>query len=223
MGAVTIDLRPHCRVRRGYLIAASEERPSGRVGGIALLSRIRRIPGKFCGCRESRPASRCIRAPPDAHREGGAASCGDRTSAHAAAAVVVERPPVLRSGLGGLQLRRIRRTSPAEGAGDLDGRPHMPDGRPAQITGYRPLARHYTFPLDKPDRQLDHILMRGRLGHVTASSAPALPLSTIEPSSSSICTRPKQPPNDQRLTTTSAGNGWTRYPHLNGHRGRTAP
>ena len=57
--------------------------------------------------------------------------------------------------------------------GDLN----MPDGRPAQITGYRTLARHYTFPVEKPDRQLDHILMRGRLGEVTASSSLALPLS----------------------------------------------
>jgi endonuclease/exonuclease/phosphatase (EEP) superfamily protein YafD len=34
-----------------------------------------------------------------------------------------------------------------------------------------------TFPIEAPDRQLDHILLRGRLGQVTASSAPALPLS----------------------------------------------
>jgi len=57
--------------------------------------------------------------------------------------------------------------------GDLN----MPDRRPEQITRYRSLARHLTFPVEEPDRQLDHILLRGRLGHVTASSAPALPLS----------------------------------------------
>jgi endonuclease/exonuclease/phosphatase (EEP) superfamily protein YafD len=57
--------------------------------------------------------------------------------------------------------------------GDLN----MADGLPARITGYRQLARHFTFPLDEPDRQLDHILLRGWLGEVTASSAPALPLS----------------------------------------------
>jgi endonuclease/exonuclease/phosphatase (EEP) superfamily protein YafD len=57
--------------------------------------------------------------------------------------------------------------------GDLN----MADDRPAQITGYRPLARHRTFPVEKPDRQLDHILIRGWLGEVTTTSAPALPLS----------------------------------------------
>jgi endonuclease/exonuclease/phosphatase (EEP) superfamily protein YafD len=57
--------------------------------------------------------------------------------------------------------------------GDLN----MADGRPAETTGYRSLASHFTFPVDQPDRQLDHILIRGRLGEVTASSAPLLPLS----------------------------------------------
>jgi endonuclease/exonuclease/phosphatase family metal-dependent hydrolase len=81
-------------------------------------------------------------------------------------------------GWGRLQLRRIRRDlAPIQEPVILMGDLNMPDGRPAQVTGYRPLARHYTFPVDKPDRQLDHILLRGRLGHVTASSAPALPLS----------------------------------------------
>jgi endonuclease/exonuclease/phosphatase family metal-dependent hydrolase len=81
-------------------------------------------------------------------------------------------------GWGQLQLRRLRRdlaplSEPVILMGDLN----MADERPAQITGYRTLARHYTFPIEEPDRQLDHILMRGRLGRVTASSAPALPLS----------------------------------------------
>jgi endonuclease/exonuclease/phosphatase (EEP) superfamily protein YafD len=53
----------------------------------------------------------------------------------------------------------------------------LPGRRPEQITGYRSLARHLTFPAERPDRQLDHILLRGRLGRVTTSSAPALPLS----------------------------------------------
>ena len=46
--------------------------------------------------------------------------------------------------------------------GDLN----MADDRPAQVTGYRALARHFTFPVEQPDRQLDHILLRGRLGKV---------------------------------------------------------
>jgi endonuclease/exonuclease/phosphatase family metal-dependent hydrolase len=81
-------------------------------------------------------------------------------------------------GWGRLQLRHLRRDlaplpEPVILMGDLN----MADGRPGQITGYRTLARHYTFPIENPDRQLDHILMRGRLGKVTASNALALPLS----------------------------------------------
>jgi endonuclease/exonuclease/phosphatase family metal-dependent hydrolase len=81
-------------------------------------------------------------------------------------------------GWGRHQLRRIRRDlaplpEPVILMGDLN----MADDRPAHITGYRMLARHFTFPIERPDRQLDHILMRGRLGEVSASSAPALPLS----------------------------------------------
>jgi endonuclease/exonuclease/phosphatase (EEP) superfamily protein YafD len=77
--------------------------------------------------------------------------------------------------------------------GDLN----MADGRPAEITGYRPLARHYTFPIDKPDRQLDHILIRGRLGHVTASSAPALPLSDHRALIVDLSVPRAETPNDQ--------------------------
>jgi endonuclease/exonuclease/phosphatase family metal-dependent hydrolase len=81
-------------------------------------------------------------------------------------------------GWGRHQLRRIRRDlAPLHDPVILMGDLNMADGLPAQITGYRSLAQHVTFPIDEPDRQLDHILLRGRLGKVTASSAPALPLS----------------------------------------------
>ena len=81
-------------------------------------------------------------------------------------------------GWGRIQLRRIRRDlAPLREPVILMGDLNMPDDRPAQITGYRPLARRYTFPVEQPDRQLDHILMRGQVGQVTGSSAPALPLS----------------------------------------------
>jgi endonuclease/exonuclease/phosphatase family metal-dependent hydrolase len=81
-------------------------------------------------------------------------------------------------GLGRLQLRRIRRDLAAmPGALLLMGDLNMPDPLPARVTGYRSLAAHLTFPAAAPDRQLDHILLRGRLGQVIASSAPELPLS----------------------------------------------
>jgi endonuclease/exonuclease/phosphatase family metal-dependent hydrolase len=81
-------------------------------------------------------------------------------------------------GWGPLQLRRIRRDLAAmPGPVLLMGDLNMPHPRPARLTGYRPLATHLTFPATEPDRQLDHILLRGELGPVIASSAPQLPLS----------------------------------------------
>jgi endonuclease/exonuclease/phosphatase family metal-dependent hydrolase len=101
-------------------------------------------------------------------------------------------------GWGRLQLRRLRRdlaplSEPVILMGDLN----MADHRPAQITGYRTLARHYTFPIEEPDRQLDHILMRGRLGHVTASSAPALPLSDHRALIVDLSVLRREAPDDQ--------------------------
>jgi endonuclease/exonuclease/phosphatase family metal-dependent hydrolase len=81
-------------------------------------------------------------------------------------------------GWGRRQLVRMRRDLAAFGEpvilmGDLN----MPAPRPERITGYRSLAQHNTFPVERPDRQLDHVLLRGRIGEVIGSSAPALPLS----------------------------------------------
>ena len=42
---------------------------------------------------------------------------------------------------------------------------------PRLITGYRPLAVHPTYPAAKPNRQLDHILLRGRGPEVLATRA----------------------------------------------------
>ena len=81
-------------------------------------------------------------------------------------------------GWGRLQLRRIRRDlatlpDPAILMGDLN----MEAARPVRVTGYRSLAEHPTFPLDEPDRQLDHVLARGAVGQVVDSRAVRLPLS----------------------------------------------
>ncbi len=81
-------------------------------------------------------------------------------------------------GWGRRQLLRIRRDlagvrGPAVLMGDLN----MAGGLPARITGFRPLATHPTFPVENPHRQLDHILLRGRLGTVRHTGAPELPLS----------------------------------------------
>lgn len=82
-----------------------------------------------------------------------------------------------------LQLRRLRRDldplpDPLVLMGDLN----MSGGRPARITGYRPLASAPTFPADAPARQLDHILLRGSLlPDVRAADSPELPLSDHRP------------------------------------------
>jgi endonuclease/exonuclease/phosphatase family metal-dependent hydrolase len=74
-------------------------------------------------------------------------------------------------------LRVLRDLAPAKEpvvlAGDLNTRNPLP----AVIAGYRSLARHHTFPVDAPNRQLDYILLRGHLGEVVSSGAPRLPLS----------------------------------------------
>jgi endonuclease/exonuclease/phosphatase family metal-dependent hydrolase len=81
-------------------------------------------------------------------------------------------------GWGHWQLRRILRDlAAAKGPVVVMGDLNMHNPLPAWAAGYRPLARHLTFPIEAPDRQLDHILLRGRLGKVASSSAPQLPLS----------------------------------------------
>jgi endonuclease/exonuclease/phosphatase family metal-dependent hydrolase len=77
-----------------------------------------------------------------------------------------------------VQLRRLRRDlatfpGPLVLMGDLN----MTPPTPARVTGWRPLAGGLTFPVESPDRQLDHVLLRGELGPVTGTSARALPLS----------------------------------------------
>jgi endonuclease/exonuclease/phosphatase family metal-dependent hydrolase len=77
-----------------------------------------------------------------------------------------------------LQLRRLRRDLTAfPGPLVLMGDLNLTPPSPTTVTGWRPLVSAPTFPVEAPDRQLDHVLLRGSLGPVTASSAPALPLS----------------------------------------------
>lgn len=81
-----------------------------------------------------------------------------------------------------LQLRRLRRDfaslpGPLVLMGDLN----MSGRRPVRVTGYRSLATAPTFPADDPERQLDHILLRGALPAVRAVGSPELPLSDHRP------------------------------------------
>src|SRR5947207_14666372 len=76
------------------------------------------------------------------------------------------------------QLRRLRRDltplpDPLVLLGDLN----LTCRSAARVTGYRPLTDVATFPTDAPTRQLDHALLRGRLGPVRYQSSRQLPLS----------------------------------------------
>jgi len=81
-------------------------------------------------------------------------------------------------GWGPWQLRRLRqRLARVPGPVLLMGDLNLSGGWPARVRGYRSLASHPTFPRETPDRQLDHIMLRGDFGRVQHSEAPALPLS----------------------------------------------
>jgi endonuclease/exonuclease/phosphatase family metal-dependent hydrolase len=76
------------------------------------------------------------------------------------------------------QLRRLVRdlevqADPLLLLGDLN----LADGRPAQTTGYHPLATAPTFPATAPVRQLDHILLRTGRADVADVRSLHLPLS----------------------------------------------
>ena len=81
-------------------------------------------------------------------------------------------------GINLVQLRRLiryleRDKVPALIMGDLN----LPGGVPTAITGYRPLARHRTFPAAHPLVQLDHLLLKGELGQVWHTAALRLAVS----------------------------------------------
>jgi endonuclease/exonuclease/phosphatase family metal-dependent hydrolase len=81
-------------------------------------------------------------------------------------------------GWNSLQLRRARAglramTQPVVLMGDLN----MGAEKAAAITRYRPLARALTFPAAAPDRQLDHILVRGDFPPVSSVEARQLAFS----------------------------------------------
>ena len=77
-----------------------------------------------------------------------------------------------------VQLRRVTRCveqgkPPALIMGDLN----LPGRVPAAIIGYRPLARHRTYPAAHPLVQLDHLLLKGELGQVRHTAALRLAVS----------------------------------------------
>jgi len=81
-------------------------------------------------------------------------------------------------GWNAVQLRSLVRSltgtrEPLVLVGDLN----MAQRRAAQVSRLRPLATAATFPVDAPDQQLDHVLVRGRLRATSPAVAHRLPLS----------------------------------------------
>jgi endonuclease/exonuclease/phosphatase family metal-dependent hydrolase len=81
-------------------------------------------------------------------------------------------------GWNALQLRRLVRSlagtrEPLLVLGDLN----MEARQAAHVSGLRPIARTATFPAPRPRRQLDHVLVRGRLRATGPAHALHLPLS----------------------------------------------
>lgn len=85
-------------------------------------------------------------------------------------------------GLNQLQLLTLRRAlagvpGPVVLMGDLN----LAGRQPALLTGYRSLGRRPTMPAWRPGRQIDHVLLRGRLGPVRAVDNPEQELSDHRP------------------------------------------
>ena len=81
-------------------------------------------------------------------------------------------------GWNGMQLRRLMRSlagtrEPLVVVGDLN----MERRQATRVTGLRPIATANTFPLERPRRQLDHVLVRGNLHATGPGEAVRLPLS----------------------------------------------
>jgi endonuclease/exonuclease/phosphatase (EEP) superfamily protein YafD len=53
----------------------------------------------------------------------------------------------------------------------------MQQRQAVRVSGLRPIATANTFPLDRPTRQIDHVLVRGGLGATGPAEALRLPLS----------------------------------------------
>jgi endonuclease/exonuclease/phosphatase family metal-dependent hydrolase len=81
-------------------------------------------------------------------------------------------------GWNAVQLRRLVRSlagtrEPMVLIGDLN----MQPSQAARYTGMQPIGSATTFPVDRPTRQIDHVLVRGRLRASGPAEAVRLPLS----------------------------------------------
>jgi endonuclease/exonuclease/phosphatase family metal-dependent hydrolase len=169
------------RAGSGWVAATGAEQPDAAAYGIALLSRhpvtawqVVRLPA--------------LPAPVPLRHPGGRLPTLVRDEARVAVVADVETPEglvtVANTHLSYVhwsnrrQLRHlVRSLAPARRPLVLMGDLNMVPPRPATITGYRTLAAEHTFPVQTPDRQLDHVLLRGDFGRVRAAESRAMPLS----------------------------------------------
>ncbi|OBI45851.1 endonuclease [Mycobacterium kyorinense] len=168
-----------------WMAATGDEQPGTAAYGIALLSRfpalswqvlrLPRIPVKF---PMYLPAPRRVQVIDEEPRAAVIArldtDLGELTVANTHLSFV--------PGWNRLQLRRlIRDLRGFEGPRVLMGDLNMGPATPQRRTRLRPLASVLTFPVDAPDRQLDHILTDDSQLVVQACSTPALPISDHRP------------------------------------------
>jgi endonuclease/exonuclease/phosphatase family metal-dependent hydrolase len=168
-----------------WMAATGREQPGTASYGIALLSRYQaltwqvlrlpRIPGRFPVFLPGPNRVQVINEEPRA-------AVVARLDTELGPLTVANTHLSFVPGWNRLQLRRLARDlrgfpGPRVLMGDLNTTPPKPERR----TGMRPLAAALTFPVDSPDRQLDHILTDDAGLVVDASSSPALPISDHRP------------------------------------------
>jgi endonuclease/exonuclease/phosphatase family metal-dependent hydrolase len=164
-----------------WIAATGEEQPGAASYGIALLSRypvrrwqVSRLPGIPFRFPMWLPGPRKVLV---VHEEPRAAVIAEIETPLGGLTVANTHLSYV-PGWNRRQLRRLRRDLAAfEGPLVLMGDLNMTPPGPAALTGYAPLAHERTFPADRPDRQLDHILAREPLGPVYLSAARDLQLS----------------------------------------------
>jgi endonuclease/exonuclease/phosphatase family metal-dependent hydrolase len=168
-----------------WMAATGLEQPGTASYGVALLSRyeirswqvVRLPPLRLRFPMWSRGAGRLIIV-----REEPRVAVSGRVSTPLGDITVVNTHLSFVPGWNVRQLRRLRRDlaalpDPLLLMGDLN----LSGRRPSRITGYQTLGRLPTFPADAPSRQLDHILLRGRLPPVQVVRTPQLVLSDHRP------------------------------------------
>ncbi|MTD14946.1 endonuclease [Nakamurella sp. YIM 132087] len=167
-----------------WVAATGQEAPGTASYGIALLSRypvsswhvirLPRLPGRVpVYLREPRKWLLVHEEPRSAVIAGIDAPGGPITVANAHLSFV--------PGWNRVQLQRLERAAvrAAGGAGPvvLMGDFNRTPPLPGAVRGFRSLATAPTFPLSRPDRQLDHIVVRGSLPDPLSVDNPELPLS----------------------------------------------